>query len=101
MVTPRSTDDLALVGLLLAGDHAEQRGLAGAVGADEADLLALQERGRGLDEEDLVAVLLADVVETNHDHRGVCGNSLAALSRFALLERNVPPLCHGRGVAPA
>jgi hypothetical protein len=33
--------DLALVGLLLAGDHAEQRRLAGAVGADEADLLAL------------------------------------------------------------
>ena len=32
---------LALVGLLLARDHPEQRGLAGAVGADEADLLAL------------------------------------------------------------
>ncbi len=32
--------DLAFVGLFLAGDHAEQRGLAGAVGADEADLLA-------------------------------------------------------------
>ena len=58
MVTPRSTDDLALVGLLLAGDHAEQRGLAGAVGADEADLLALLERRRGLDEEDLLAVCL-------------------------------------------
>src|SRR3546814_3459669 len=27
----------AAVGLLLAGDHAEQRGLAGAVGADDAD----------------------------------------------------------------
>ena len=57
---------LALVGLLLAGDHAEQRRLAGAVGADEADLLALLERRRGLDEEDLVAVLLADVVEADH-----------------------------------
>ena len=32
--------DLALVGLLLAGDQAEQRGLAGAVGSDEADLFA-------------------------------------------------------------
>ena len=66
MVTPRSTDDLALVGLLLAGDHPEQRGLAGAVRADEADLLALLERRGGLDEEDLVAVLLADIVETDH-----------------------------------
>ena len=36
--------DLALVGLLLAGDHAEQRRLAGAVGPDEPDLLALLER---------------------------------------------------------
>ena len=57
---------LALVGLLLARDHPEQRRLAGAVGPDEADLLALFERRGGLDEEDLVAVLLADVVETNH-----------------------------------
>ena len=32
--------DLALVGRLGAGDHAEQGGLAGAVGPDEADLLA-------------------------------------------------------------
>ena len=62
--------DLALVGLLLAGDHAEQRRLAGAVGADEADLLAPVERRGGLDEEDLVAVLLADVVETDHVRAG-------------------------------
>ena len=47
--------DLALVGLLLAGDHPEQRGLAGAVRADEADLLALLQRRGGFDEEDLVA----------------------------------------------
>ena len=57
---------LALVGLLLAGDHAEQRRLARAVGADQPDLLALVEGGRGLDEDDLLAVLLADVFETDH-----------------------------------
>ena len=62
--------DLALVGLLLAGDHAEQRGLAGAVRADEPDLLAPLERGRGLDEEDLLAVLLADLVEADHARIG-------------------------------
>ena len=76
MVTPRSTDDLALVGLLLAGDHAEQRGLAGAVRPDQADLLALLERRGGLDEEDLVAVLLADVVET--DHEVILGKEIVA-----------------------
>ena len=32
--------DLALVGQLLPGDHAEERRLAGAVGPDEPDLLA-------------------------------------------------------------
>ena len=58
--------DLALVGLLLAGDHAEQRRLAGAVGADEADLFAALDRRRGLDEDDLLAVLLADIFETDH-----------------------------------
>ncbi len=61
--------DLALVGLLLAHDHAEERRLAGAVGTDEADLLALVERRGGLDEKDLVAVLLADIVEANHTGR--------------------------------
>ena len=61
--------DLAFVGLILAGDQTEQRRLAGAVGADEADLLAALERGGGLDEDDLVAILLADIVEANHGTR--------------------------------
>ena len=61
--------DLAFVRRLLAGDHAEQRGLAGAVRADQADLLAPMEGGRSLDEEDLMAVLLADVVEADHGRR--------------------------------
>jgi hypothetical protein len=49
-----------------AGNHPEQRGLAGPVRPDEADLLALLEGGRGFDEQDLVADLLADVIETDH-----------------------------------
>src|SRR5262249_6272414 len=61
--------DLALVGLVLAGDHPEQGGLAGAVGADQSDLLAAIERRRSFDEQDLPAVLLADIVETNHAGR--------------------------------
>src|SRR6185312_8873637 len=57
---------LPLVREFLAGDHAEERRLARPVGTDEADLLAPEERRGGLDEENLVAVLLADAVETNH-----------------------------------
>ena len=73
--------DLAFVGLLLAGDHPEQSGLAGAIGADEADLFALLERRRSLDEEDLVADLLADIVETNYG--------------YGALQRKLRPLlCH-------
>jgi hypothetical protein len=58
--------DRSLVRLLLAVDHAEERGFAGAVRADQAHLLAAVERRPRLDEDDLVAVLLADVVETDH-----------------------------------
>ena len=57
---------LAVVGLLLTRDHAEKRGFAGAVGPDQPRLLALLEAHRGVDEQDLMAVLLADVVESNH-----------------------------------
>lgn len=57
---------LALVGLLLAGDHAKQSRLAGAVRPDKTDLLTLLQGGRSLDEDDLAAVLLADVFKTDH-----------------------------------
>jgi hypothetical protein len=52
--------DLALVRLLFACDHAEQRRLAGAIRADEADLLAFLERSRRFDEEYVPAVLFTD-----------------------------------------
>ena len=57
---------VALVGRLLAHDHAKQGGLAGAVGAHEAHLLAGVELERGVDEEHLTAVLLADAGERDH-----------------------------------
>ena len=61
--------DLALVGGLLAHDHAEEGRLARAVGPDEADLLARVELEGGVDEEDLPAVLLAEVGEGDHTVR--------------------------------
>ncbi len=53
--------DVALVGVFLADDHAEERGLAGAVGADQADLLAGVQLKGGVDEDQLLAVLLVDI----------------------------------------
>ena len=52
--------DVAVVGRLFTDDHPEQRGLAGTIRPDETDLLAGVELERGVDEEDLPAVLLAD-----------------------------------------
>jgi len=60
---------LTIVGPILAGDHAEERRLAGAIGPDESHLLSLLDAHRRVDEQDLMAVLLADVVETNHGVR--------------------------------
>src|ERR1019366_7769933 len=87
----------------LAGDHPEQRRLAGPVGTDETDLFALEERRGGLDEQDLMAILLTDVFETNHA-RGPreqaappltrCGASAEGRSkrRAARLDRSAPPV---------
>ena len=55
--------DRTFVGLLLAGDHAEERGLAGAVRADDADDAARRQlEGQAVDEE-LVAEGLLEIVE--------------------------------------
>ncbi len=51
---------VAVVGRFLTNDHPEQRRLARTVGPDQADLLARIQLEGDLDEEDLLAVLLAD-----------------------------------------
>ena len=58
--------NLAVVGHFFAGDQAEQGRLAGSVRADQPDCLAGIELERGVDEEDLPAVLLADAGQRNH-----------------------------------
>ena len=59
--------DPAVVGLFFPGDQAKHRGLAGAVGADQADLFARVDLERRIDEQDLSAVLLADRAERDHE----------------------------------
>src|ERR1051326_926559 len=71
--------DLALVGDFLAHDHAEDGGLAGAVGAHEADLFAGVQLEAGFHVQHLAAVLLAHIREM--DHRA--GDSTIPAARFA------------------
>ena len=63
---PLGNRDVALVGGFLADHHAEQGGLAGAVRTDQADLLAGVQLKGGVDEDQLLAVLLVDAGERNH-----------------------------------
>ena len=69
MVSFFGTDTSPSSGTSSPDDHPEERRLAGAVRADEADLFAGVELERGVDEEDLPAVLLADLGERNHEDR--------------------------------
>ena len=63
----RGTDlDGAGVGLLLAGDHAEQRGLAGAVRADHADDAAGRQIERKVVDQQVVAIAFLEMVEVDH-----------------------------------
>ena len=65
--TVSPTLSVALVRLVLAGDHAEERGLARAVRADDADDAAGREHeGHALDQ-DVVAVGLGHVLGLDHD----------------------------------
>lgn len=83
--------DLPLIGQLPARDHPEQRRFAGAVGAYQSNLLSpLESRGR-LNKENLVAILLADIVETNHMCTGPGTRSLGcALSHVAHQRKSAP-----------
>ncbi len=59
-------DESARIGLFLAGDHAEQRRFAGAVGADDADDAAgRQVEGKIVDQEP-VAIAFAEMLGLDH-----------------------------------
>jgi hypothetical protein len=70
----------------LAGDHLEQRGLAGAVLADDADLLAAPRRQRHRAQHHVIAVGLAHAVELEHLADGALGGREAEAHDVALLE---------------
>ena len=85
---------LAVVRRLLAHDHPEEGGLAGAVRADEPDLLAGVELEGRLDEEDLPPILLADVGERDHD-RGAILSAAGADVNLPGSRRRVSTTGHG------
>src|SRR3546814_17211033 len=62
----RAHVDRAGIRLLLAGDHLEQRRLAGAVGADDADDRARRRDEAQVVDQQAVAEALGDVVELDH-----------------------------------
>ena len=61
--------DLAAVGLLDAGEHLDQRRLAGAVVAEQREHLALAQRQRDVAQRGRRAVLLAQVLDLEHGAR--------------------------------
>ena len=61
--------DASLTHQTPSGPHPERGGRAGAVRPGEPGLLAFRQRGGGLDEDGLPAVLLADLVEASHGVR--------------------------------
>ncbi len=63
--------DAAVVGLQLARDQAQQRGLAGAVAADESDLVPGGDAGRGLVEEDTPLDAVGEIVDVQHGRRPI------------------------------
>ena len=81
----RPDDDLAAVGLLLAGDHAEQRGLARAVRADDAD----DSPGRNLEaqvvDQQAIAVALRHVLELDDAVAQALGHRNEDLLRLVAL----------------
>src|SRR5208282_3804738 len=58
--------DRALVGFFLPGDHAEQRGLAGAVRPDDADDAARRQFEGQVVDQKIVAKAFAQVLEVDH-----------------------------------
>ena len=57
--------DGAAVGLFLPGDHAEQRGLAGAVRADDADDAAWRQLEGEIVDQQIVAKTFAQMIEVD------------------------------------
>ncbi len=62
----RADANLAAVGLLLADDHAKQRGLADAVGADDAHDAAGRQAEAEVVDQQLVAITLGEVLGLDH-----------------------------------
>src|ERR1017187_1524372 len=71
--------DIAFVRHFLTDHHAEEGGFAGAVGADQADLLAGVQLKGSVNENQLLAVLLVDAGKGNHRSSRLAGWVRAAL----------------------
>ena len=80
MCSRLGTVTVAVVRLFFAHDHAEQRRLAGAVRANQADLFAGVQLKRSVDKDQLLAVLLIDVGK--RDHYSIISESFSTVAQF-------------------
>src|SRR6185437_12378214 len=76
--------DAAGVGGELAGEQLDQRGLAGAIGADDADAVAADDAGGEVADDETVAETLADVFGLEHHLAREVGLGDAELDRADL-----------------
>jgi len=77
--------DAALVGRFLLGDHPEQRGLAGAVGADHADDAARRQLEGEIVDQFTIAIAFAETFEVDNVLAETLGHGNRDLRRRGLL----------------
>ncbi len=77
--------DRAIVRLLFAHDHAEESGFARAVGANQAHLFAGVQLEGSVDEDQLLAVLFADVGKRDHPS-AIIAASLSTVAQFLAVQ---------------
>src|SRR5229473_1724640 len=82
---PFRNGNLTLVGFFLTDHHAEESGLAGAVGAHESDLLARVQLKGSVNKDQLLAVLFVNIRERDHPkHQVSRGRQILRRTRGAL-----------------
>src|SRR5262249_10133292 len=79
--------DRSAVRLLLAGDHPEERRLAGAVRADDADDRGLRDLERQIVDQQVVAVALREMLGLDHEVSEPLSGREPDLGRVVLLLR--------------
>ena len=90
MVSAFGPHDLALVRLVEAGEHAQQRRLAGAVGTAQADAIAIADLPRDVIEQHAIGELFVELLELDHQRVTSWRSCIQSDWRFAMTGANSP-----------